>query len=300
MDNTIANPAKREAMWPRWMLLFALLAGNVALALGPWSVRLADSGPVSAGFWRLFLALPFLALLARANRQPLMGMKRSVVLAVMLAGAVFALDLASWHIGIGMTRLGNATLFGNAGSLVLMVWGFILWRRLPRGFEWLAIASALTGAAILLGRSLELSSATLAGDLFCVLAGLFYAGYLLILQKARAGLGSWALLTWACAAGAPVLLGIAILRGEPVWPGDWMPLIVLAGLSQIIGQGLLVFSLRHFPLLVIGLALLTQPAVAAMTGWFAFEETLGALDILGMVLVGLALVLAKGATAKVT
>ncbi len=68
---------------------------------------------------------------------------------------------------------------------------------------------------------------------------------------------------------------------------------MLAGLSQIVGQGLLVFSLRHFPPLIIGLALLTQPAVAALTGWYDFGEALGALDILGMVLLGTALVLGR-------
>ena len=55
----------------RLLPLAALLLGNVALAMGPWFVRLADTGAVSAGFWRVALALPFLALLARANRQPL-------------------------------------------------------------------------------------------------------------------------------------------------------------------------------------------------------------------------------------
>ena len=35
----------------------ALLLGNIALAFGPWLVRLADVGPVAAGFWRLALAL---------------------------------------------------------------------------------------------------------------------------------------------------------------------------------------------------------------------------------------------------
>ncbi len=54
-----------------WLLLAALLGGNIALALGPWFVREADTGPVSAGFWRLFLALPFLVILARANGQRL-------------------------------------------------------------------------------------------------------------------------------------------------------------------------------------------------------------------------------------
>ena len=49
--------------WNGWHLA-ALLGGNAALALGPMWVRLADSGPVSAGFWRLALAVPFFALLA--------------------------------------------------------------------------------------------------------------------------------------------------------------------------------------------------------------------------------------------
>ena len=38
---------------------------------------------------------------------------------------------------------------------------------------------------------------------------------------------------------------------------------------------------------------MTQPIVAALTGWLAFDETLGALDIVGAVLVGLALVLVR-------
>ena len=33
--------------------------------------------------------------------------------------------------------------------------------------------------------------------------------------------------------------------------------------SQIVGQGLLVYSLKHFSPLVVGMALLTQPAIAA-------------------------------------
>ncbi len=283
---------------PRWLLLAALLAGNVALSLGPWAVRLADSGPVAAGFWRLFLALPFLVILARANGERLAGIGRPVLLLVILAGVVFAFDLASWHIGIETTRLGNAALFGNSGSLVLMIWGFVLWRRFPRGAEWLAIVAALAGTAILMGQSLQISRTTLVGDLLCLLAGLFYAGYLLILQNARAKLGSWSLLTWSSLAGAPVLLAIALLRGEPVWPTNWTPLIALFILSQVVGQGLLVYSLKHFPPLIIGLALLTQPAVAALSGWFAFGETVGAVDVLGMALVGAALVLARGSTAN--
>ena len=50
---------------PHRLAFAALLLGNVALAFGPWLVRLVDTGPVATGFWRLALAIPFLWLLAR-------------------------------------------------------------------------------------------------------------------------------------------------------------------------------------------------------------------------------------------
>lgn len=286
LATTLARPAG-------WLLLAALLGGNIALALGPWFVREADTGPVSAGFWRLFLALPFLVVLARANGQRLGGMGAKTLALVALGAVTFALDLASWHIGIGMTRLGNATLFGNAGSIVLLFWGFIAARMLPKGLEWLAIVFALSGAAILMGRSLEISTATLVGDLFCLAAGLLYAVYLLTLQRARGVFGSWSLLVWVCIFGSPVLLAIALLLGEPVWPTDWTPVVGLFIVSQLLGQGLMVYALRYFPPLVIGLALLTQPAVASLYGWLAFGEVLSVADIFGMVLVGAALAVSR-------
>ena len=280
----------------RLLPLAALLVGNAALALGPWFVRLADSGAVSAGFWRVALALPVLVLLARANRQPLTGLPHKVILAILLGGFLFGLDIASWHIGIGYTRLANATLFGNAGSVILMMWGFIAWRRLPKGGEWPALAAALGGAAILMGRSFEISVQTLYGDLFCLTAGILYAGYLLILQDARKALGSWALLSWSACGSIPVLLVIALALGEPVWPTDWRPIIGLFISSQLIGQGCLVYALKHFSPLMIGIALLTQPAVAALTGWISFGEVLTPIDLLGVALVASALVLAKVAS----
>ena len=293
-ENIVAEQSAFKAA----LLLAALLGGNVALALGPWLVRLADTGPVSAAFWRLALALPFLIVFARVAGQQLTGLPKKTLALVAIGSIAFAGDLASWHIGIGMTRLGNATLFGNAGSIILLFWGFIIARMLPRGFEWLAIIFALGGAGILLGRSLEISQSTFIGDLFCITAGLLYAVYLLTLQGERAkkeggGFGSWSLLVWVSIFAAPILLALALALGEQVWPANWTPIIALFVTSQLIGQGLLVYSLGHFPPLIIGLALLTQPAIAAVIGWSVFGEVLTGLDVLGMLLLGSALVVAK-------
>lgn len=297
MSDSTASPD--EPTGGKLLPILALLAGNAALALGPWLVRLADTGPVAAGFWRVALALPLIALIAVANNQALTGHGRRLILLALAGGALFGFDIAAWHLGIGETRLANAVLFGNAGSLILMLWAFVALRRLPNTREWPAILAAFTGGAILLARSLDISQANLVGDLFCLLAGVLYAGYLLTAQDARRVMGSWAVLTWAGIASACVLLGTALTLGERIMPTDWTPVIILAFSSQIVGQGLLVYALRHFSPLIIGIALLTQPAVAAVIGWLRFDEILVPLDFLGIALVGSALVLARMAQPKV-
>ncbi|MFN3516413.1 MAG: EamA family transporter, partial [Novosphingobium sp.] len=120
-----------------------------------------------------------------------------------------------------------------------------------------------------------------------------YTFYILLAQRARADLGGWTVLVYASLAGLPVLLGTALALGEPVWPTNWTPIIALAFTSQVVGQGLLVYALRHFSAFIVGLALMTQPALAVLVGWLVFDEVLGAIDLIGMALVGAGLVLAR-------
>ncbi|WP_369025911.1 DMT family transporter [Qipengyuania sp. RANM35] len=272
----------------------ALLAGNAALAIGPWFVRLADTGPVSVGFWRMLLPLPILLLLARRERSEApLDMKRAGW--IVFAGIAFALDLAAWHLGIERTRLGNSVLLANSGSLFLMVWGLVQLRRMPHRNESVAIFAALTGVAILLGRSFEISPRTLLGDVLCLAAGFFYVLYLIPAQKVREGLGQWTVLSLVSMAAAPVLFVIAYRVGEPILPGPvgWAPVVAMAITGQLIGQALIVYSLKNFPPLIIGFALLTQPALAALVGFLAFGEVLMPLDFLGMALVAAALLVAR-------
>lgn len=286
---------------PPVLAFAALLGGNAALAAGPLFVRLADVGPVASGFWRLVLALPFLVLLAlfsgaRARIRHGGGGSQAtgpVLLLAIVGGLFFATDLAAWHLGIVQTKMANATLFGNAASLILAAVTLIAARRLPLRLESTALLMAFGGAVILMRASGQQGEARLIGDLLCLLAGILYAGYMLTMQRARGQLSSWPALALSTAAGVIPLLIFAWLMGERIWPGDWTPVIALALTSQIIGQGLLIYALPHFTALVIGLALLTQPALAALIGWIAYGERLTTVEIAGAMLIALALALIR-------
>jgi drug/metabolite transporter (DMT)-like permease len=183
-------------------------------------------------------------------------------------------------------------------SLLLAIYGVILARRLPSPLQGTAILLAFTGAALLMLQSFELSPRHFKGDLLSLLAGLFYTVYLVAMIRARETTESWMALAIASAAAAALLLPAALYAGERVLPGDWTPLIILALTSQIIGQGLLTYALPHFSPLVIGLALLLQPALSALAGWWAFDEALTPLDLIGGVMVMAALVLVRLADAR--
>src|SRR3546814_2344356 len=55
-----ATASRKSTDRPSALPILALIVANIALAFGPWFVRLADVGPVAAGFWRLTLAVPLL------------------------------------------------------------------------------------------------------------------------------------------------------------------------------------------------------------------------------------------------
>jgi drug/metabolite transporter (DMT)-like permease len=271
----------------------ALLIGSSALALGPWLVRLAGVGPVAAGFWRLALALPFLFLIARVIGQPVHWPGRALALLIALAGFFFAADLAAWHAGINMTKLGNATLFGNTSSLIFALWGLWLARRRPSMTQAAALTLAIFGAALLMGSSAELSARNVKGDLLALFAGTLYTGYLIAVQKARGAIQPLPLLFIASAFGALVLLPVSLILGERIFPDNWSFVVILALSSQVLGQGLLVYALGSLSPLVIGLTLLTQPAISALVGWLAYGETLSPLDWVGAAAIAAALVLVR-------
>ncbi|MFL6854377.1 MAG: DMT family transporter [Sphingomicrobium sp.] len=271
----------------------ALLIGNLALAGGPFLVRNSGVGPVAAGLWRLALALPFLWAIAWMFRQPVHWPKKRLALAIALAAFFFAADLASWHTGILLTKLGNATLFGNISSFFFAAWGLWLVRKWPSPLQALALGLAASGCGLLMWGSAELSAVNLRGDLLAMMAGLLYTGYLILVERTRGQLQPLPLLFLASLFGALFLLPATLAAGERITPADWTGLFALALCSQVIGQGLLVYALGHVPPLVVGIAMLTQPALSALLGWVYYGELLTARDWMGAAMIVVALILVR-------
>lgn len=299
MHDTASQRKTLHSETAHMLPLAALLAGNIALAFGPWFVRLADVGPVAAGFWRIALAAPLLVLLSYASGRRPFASARGLWGLILFGGIAFAADLASWHLGILRTTLANATLFGNSATLMFPIYGFLVARAWPNRSQGLALLLAAAGAALLLGRSYELSPKHLAGDLLCLVAGTLYTVYFIMMARVRSAMAPLPALALSTLASALPLLLAAWALGETILPQKWGVLIGLALASQVVGQGLMIYAIGHLSPLVVGIALLTQPIIAGTVGWLAYGERLGVPDLIGAALVAIALVLVRSGGPRV-
>lgn len=276
--------------------LAALVLGAAAIGFAPIFVRLSDVGPVATAFYRIALSLPVFVLMGRGGGLPA---SRTAWLGCGLAGLFFAGDLSVWHVGILLTSVANATLFTNLAPVFVTLGLWLVWRQRPSARFVGALAVAMLGMALLMGRSLASGPGHVAGDLLAVLSGAFYGAYILTVGKSRPAVPTSVLMLWSGVVASAVLLPVSLALGEAVLPATPRGWAVLAGLglvSQVCGQGLIAWGLAHLPASFAAIVLLVQPVVAAAMAWVLFGEALGPGEIMGASVVLLAIIIARKAS----
>lgn len=263
--------------------LTALTLGALLIGLAPIFVRATDVGPVAAAFWRCFLAWPVL-LLALRKEPATTAPGTAIPLGLIGAGLFFAADLALWHYAIDRTSVANATLLANLAPLFVAPLAWLLWRERVTGWFVIGLFVALGGMAILIGPGAALNHETMTGDALAIAAAAFYAGYLLTVTRLRRTHSTLRVMTWSSGTVALVLLPVALMLDESIWPQSargWAVLAGLALLSHVAGQGLIALALATLPASFAAVGLLVQPLAAAFFAWVLLGESFGAQQALG-------------------
>ncbi len=281
--------------------LAALLAGAVAIAFAPIFVRLSELGPTATAFWRVAFAAPALMLwlileqrrLGSAARRPA-GRRDWWLLG--LAGFFFAGDLAVWHWSIRLTSVANSTLLANFAPIFVAPAAWFLFAERIRPAFVVGLALSITGAALLTGHSLSLSLDHIVGDALGIVTAAFYAAYMLTVSRLRATFSTATIMAWSAVVTAILLVPVAVASGESLIAGSlygWSVLLGLALISHAGGQSLIAYAFAHLPASFSSVALLLQPAVAAVLAWLLFAEALGPLQAAGGAVILAGIVLAR-------
>lgn len=287
-------------MSSRALALCVLLLAAALLGLAPILVRLSETGPAAAGFWRLLFAVPILlALTARPNGSGARTGWGRPSKWMVLAGLFFAADMSFWHYGLVMTSVANATVLCNLTPVVVTLFGWIVFKEAPGRLFMLALGLAMGGAvAMAFGANGQQGTNPLIGDLLSVSVTFWYSGYFLAVKAARVRAGAMQVTLWMSIVGVPIMLAVALALGEEVLPAagaGWAACIGL-GFVHVAGQGGIAWALGKLPASVTAVTILIQPVVAAILGRVVFGETMTPLQMLGGAGVLAAILLAQWST----
>jgi inner membrane transporter RhtA len=204
--------------------------------------------------------------------------RRELWLAVLFGLTVGGMNLA-FYSALDRIPLGIAVTFEFVGPLGVAVFG----SRRPLDLAWVALAAA----GILLLSDVGGADLDGLGILFALIAGAFWAAYILL--GARVGEvypgGSGLALAMVVASVPLAPVGIADAGGELLVPWILAVGTAVGVLSSAIPYSLELEALRRLPASVFGVLMSLEPAVAALAGFVVLGEDLAAPEVAAILLV---------------
>jgi drug/metabolite transporter (DMT)-like permease len=207
-----------------------------------------------------------------------------------------------WTWSLTQTTAANGAMLANMPPLFTALGGWLfLGQRFDRRFL-TGLGIAVAGAVVLtLGDWLHpeaqlFGTKAIIGDSAALLSSVFYAGSFLLVEKLRQRLSTPDILVWRCAIGLAICAPLVWIWDDSIFPistTGWLAVFGLAVISEVIGHGLIVYSLKHFSSAFVTMVLLLEPAPVAIVAWILLGEFFGLLNILGFILISVGIYLAK-------
>ena len=114
-----------------------LSLGAMLIGFAPIFVKWSELSSSAILFWRMFLALPMLAILNYSlNKTFIFKVKnKNTILYTAIASLAFTTDLILWHYSMNITSVSNATIIVNSAPIFVALFAYIIFKEVPaKGF----------------------------------------------------------------------------------------------------------------------------------------------------------------------
>lgn len=255
---------------PPW---FVLALAVVAISFGGPLTRLANAHPLAVAVWRLGLSLVVVGaflVVGRGWRQ-WRTLTRTELGAALGAGIFLALHFWSWIASLTLTTVAASVVLVNTQPVIVALLSAALLHEAPARRQWLGIAVAVAGAAIVATPDLSLSAGAsrraLVGDVLAFVGAITAALYFLVGRRLRVKLDLWPYVALVYGACFLALIAFAIAVGARLIPQAPREIAIFAGLAvgpMLIGHTGCNWALRYLPAYVVNVALLGETVGATL------------------------------------
>jgi drug/metabolite transporter (DMT)-like permease len=311
MTNTLAIkelPQQQENSRSTLKLLILLSIAIFALSLAAILIKLSeqDIGPnatvfnrfwiaaVGLGFWRGVKAIG--SRLSRDSPVSQQSYTTPDLVLLLISALVMSMAQILWSWSLLQTNVANSNLLHNFTPIFAALGGWLL---LGHYFDTRFIIgmSLAIGGAIAIGiQDLHIAANNLIGDGLALFSAVFYAANLLVTEKLRVKFPATSILLWSCVLRSVLMLPVVSLTEDRLFPSSlngWLAVIALAVFCQVIGSGILAYSLKQFSSGFASLFLLLEPIITTILAWVIFAEHLSLFNLFAFFIVLVGIYLAK-------
>lgn len=255
--------------------IFLIFLAICFLATGGIFVKLSPLPPINTGFYRVLFSIPIL--MPFLKKSELQALNRKQIATIVLAGAFLAGDLTLWNNSFSYTSVANANVLVNLTPFTIIPVSYFLFKeKMTPKFLFGGLVT-LIGVLVLMSNKVSMSPDRLLGDSLSLGSSVFYAMFMITVYKLRDSVTS------------TIIMFISAF-------GELWPLLALALVSQILGQGLLAYCLGKVNACLSSLITLSQPVVAALYAWVIFNENLNLQTVIAILITLTGVYLAKTQT----
>jgi drug/metabolite transporter (DMT)-like permease len=255
---------------PPW---FVLVLAVIAISFGGPLTRLANAHPLAVAAWRLGLSLVVVSAFLVAGRgwRQWRTLTRTELGAALAAGVLLALHFWSWIASLNLTTVAASVVLVNTQPVIVALLSAALLHEAPARRQWVGIAIAVAGAAIVAVPDLSLpvgsSRRALVGDLLALIGAITAALYFLVGRRLRTKLDLWPYVALVYGACFLMLLAFAVAVGAPLLPQPPREVAIFAALAlgpMLVGHTGCNWALRYLPAYVVNVALLGEAVGATL------------------------------------
>jgi drug/metabolite transporter (DMT)-like permease len=280
-------------MNPWLVLFFSLLAISTS---GPL-VRSSNSDPLAIAVYRLGFSLVVvaIALAVTGSWRELRRLRRGELAIAAGAGAMLALHFWSWNASVHLTTVAASVVLVNMHPPIVALLSMLWLHERPRPVQWLGIAVAMLGAAIVAaGDSGRLGGGAAAGralfgDGLALIGALTVAVYFVAGRRLRRSYSLWPYVAVVYGAAFIVLVAISAAREVPLTGYSSRELLIFAALAagpMLVGHTGMNYALRYLPAYIVNLTVLGEPVGATILAFVipSIRERPGNSTLLGGVI----------------
>ena len=274
---------------PYLVLIIAVLGVSVSAIF----VKFTTAPPEVTAFYRLLftflLSIPMIAGTKKYHWKKITPRHLGLIF---LSALFLALHFVTWFASLSYTSVATSTVLVNTQPFFVILFGFLILRQpISKNGLW-SVALAVFGTIVLSWHDLSVGGDSLFGDFLAILGAIFIAVNYLLSSYLRTDLDTIPYTTLLYGFCTIILAATVAINGQSFVGYQLQDYAVFLGLAlfcTILGHTLFSWCMKYLSPSAVSLSVLGEPVIAALVAYLLLGEQLYLAQILGGLIVLLAI-----------